>query len=223
MKILSWNVALTTCSLRFFSGIYKPRKLSSQKIFELIKKVKPDIICFQEVQSYAYNFLYSLLKKDYPHSCYNPELGLLIVSKMYLQSEESVLFPKNTFTTCCGIRTGIIHTFVPEINKHIVNVHLPLRKHENDSILDQLKDCINSLNGEIILLGDFNVDYPELFNVLNTLNIRKSPIRKITFTHLVNYQLDYMFCITKNDRIPLNYKVIKSVESDHYPIIYSFS
>ena len=223
MKILSWNVALTTCSLRLASGICKPRKLSSQKIFDLIKKVKPDIICFQEVQSYAYNFLYSLLEKDYPHSCYNPELGLLIVSKMYLQSEESVLFPKNTFTTCCGIRTGIIHTFVPEINKHIVNVHLPLRKHENDSILDQLKDCINSLDEEIILLGDFNVDYPELFNVLNTLNIRKSPIRKITFTHLVNYQLDYMFCITKNDRIPLNYKVIKSIESDHYPIIYSFS
>ena len=223
MKILSWNVALTTRSLRLFSGICKPRKLSSQQIFELIKKVKPDIICFQEVQSYAYNFLYSLLKKDYPYSCYNPELGLLMVSKMYLQSEESVLFPKNTFTTCCGIRTGIIHTFVPEINKYIVNVHLPLRKHENDSILNQLKDCINSLNREIILLGDFNVDYPDLFNVLNTLNVKKSPIRKITFTHLVNYQLDYMFYITKNDRIPLNYKVIKSVESDHYPIIYSFS
>ena len=223
MKILSWNVALTTCSLRLFSGICKPRKLSSQKIFELINKIQPDIVCFQEVQSYAYNFLYSLLEKDYPYSCYNPELGLLTISKIYLQPEESVLFPKNTFTTCCGIRTGIIHTFVPEINKHIVNVHLPLRKHENDSILNQLKDCINSLNGEIILLGDFNVDYPDLFNLLNTLNIRKSPIRKITFTHLVNYQLDYMFYITKNDRMPLEYKVIKSVESDHYPILYSFS
>ena len=223
MKILSWNVALTTCSLRLFSGICKPRKLSSQKIFELINKIQPDIVCFQEVQSYAYNFLYSLLEKDYPYSCYNPELGLLTISKIYLQPEESVLFPKNTFTTCCGIRTGIIHTFVPEINKHIVNVHLPLRKHENDSVLNQLKDCINSLNGEIILMGDFNVDYPDLFNVLNTLNIRKSPIHKITFTHLVNYQLDYMFYITKNDRIPLNYKVIKSIESDHYPIFYSFS
>jgi endonuclease/exonuclease/phosphatase family metal-dependent hydrolase len=223
MKILSWNVALTTCSLRLFSRICRPRKTSSQKIFELINKIKPDILCFQEVQSYAYNFLYSLLKKDYPHSCYNPELGLLIVSKMYLQSEESVLFPKNTFTTCCGIRTGIIHTFVPKINKYIVNVHLPLRKHENDSILNQLKDCINSLNREIILLGDFNVDYPDLFNVLNTLNVKKSPIRKITFTHLVNYQLDYMFYITKNERIPLEYQVIQNFESDHYPIIYSFS
>ena len=223
MKILSWNVALTTCSLRLFSGICKPRKLSSQKIFELIKKIKPDILCFQEVQSYAYNFLFSLLERDYPYSCYNPELGLLTISKMYLQPEESILFPKNTFTICCGIRTGIIHTFVPEINKYIVNVHLPLRKVENDSTLNQLKDCINSLNGEIILLGDFNVDYPELFNVLNTLGIRKSPFRKITFTHLVNYQLDYMFYITKNDRMPLEYKVIKSVESDHYPILYSFS
>ena len=142
---------------------------------------------------------------------------------MYLQPKESVLFPKNTFTTCCGIRTGIIHTFVPEINKYIINVHLPLRKVENDSILNQLKDCINSLNGEIILTGDFNVDYPDLFNVLNTLCIKKSPIRKTTFTHLVNYQLDYMFYITKNDRIPLEYQVIKSVESDHYPILYSFS
>ena len=223
MKILSWNVALTTCSLRLFSGICKSRKLSSHKIFELINKIKPDIICFQEVQSYAYNFLFSLLEKDYPYSCYNPELGLLTISKMYLQPEESVLFPKNTFTTCCGIRTGIIHTFVPEINKHIVNVHLPLRKHENDSILNQLKDCINSLNEEIILLGDFNVDYPDLFNVLNTLNIKKSPIRKITFTHLIDYQLDYMFYITKNDRVPLEYKVIQTFESDHYPILYSFS
>ena len=223
MKILSWNVALTTCSLRLFSGICKPRKLSSQKIFELINKIQPDIICFQEVQSYAYNFLYSPLEKDYPYSCYNPELGLLTISKMYLQPEESILFPKNTFTICCGIRTGIIHTFVPKINKYIVNVHLPLRKHENDSILDQLKDCINSLNGEIILLGDFNVDYPDLFNLLNTLNIRKSPIRKITFIHLVNYQLDYMFYITKNDRMPLEYQVIQNFESDHYPIFYSFS
>jgi endonuclease/exonuclease/phosphatase (EEP) superfamily protein YafD len=223
MKILSWNVALTTCSLRLFSGICKPRKLSSQKIFELIKKIKPDIVCFQEVQSYAYNFLYSILEKDYPYSCYNPELGLLTISKMYLQPEESVLFPKNTFTTCCGIRTGIIHTFIPKINKYIVNVHLPLRTVENDSILNQLKDCIDSLNGEIILTGDFNVDYPDLFNLLNTLNIRKSPIRKITFTHLVNYQLDYMFYITKNERIPLEYQVIQNFESDHYPIIYSFS
>jgi endonuclease/exonuclease/phosphatase (EEP) superfamily protein YafD len=223
MKILSWNVALTTCLLRLFSGIYKSRKLSSQKIFELIKKIKPDIVCFQEVQSYAYNFLYSILEKDYPYSCYNPELGLLTISKMYLQPEESVLFPKNTFTTCCGIRTGIIHTFIPKINKYIVNVHLPLRTVENDSILNQLKDCIDSLNGEIILTGDFNVDYPDLFNLLNTLNIRKSPIRKITFTHLVNYQLDYMFYITKNERIPLEYQVIQNFESDHYPIIYSFS
>jgi len=223
MKILSWNVALTTCSLRLFSGICKSRKLSSEKIFELINKIKPDIICFQEVQSYAYNFLYSLLERDYPYSCYNPELGLLTISKMYSQSEESILFPKNTFTTCCGIRTGIIHTFVPEINKHIINVHLPLRKVENDTVLNQLKDCINSLNGEIILLGDFNVDYPDLFNVLNTLGIRKSPIRKITFTHLVNYQLDYMFYITKNDRMPLEYQVIQTFESDHYPILYSFS
>jgi len=223
MKILSWNVALTTCSLRLFSGICKSRKLSSEKIFELINKIKPDIICFQEVQSYAYNFLYSLLERDYPYSCYNPELGLLIISKMYLLSEESILFPKNTFTTCCGIRTGIIHTFIPEINKYIVNVHLPLRKHDNNSILYQLKDCINSLNGEIILLGDFNIDYPDLFNVLNTLGIRKSPIRKITFTHLVNYQLDYMFYITKKDRMPLEYQVIQTFESDHYPILYSFS
>jgi len=222
MKILSWNVALTTCLLRLASGIYKSRKLSSQKIFELINKIKPDIVCFQEVQSYAYK-IFSFLEKDYPYSCYNPELGLLIVSKMYLQSEESVLFPKNTFTTCCGIRTGIIHTFIPKINKYIVNVHLPLRTVENDSILNQLKDCINSLNGEIILLGDFNVDYPDLFNVLNTLNIIKPPIPKITFTHLVDYQLDYMFYITKNDRIPLNYKVIRNLESDHYPIFYSFS
>ena len=223
MKILSWNVALTTCLLRLASGICKSRKLSSEKIFELINKIKPDIVCFQEVQSYAYNFLYSLLEKDYPYSCYNPELGLLTISKMYLQSEESILFPKNTFTTCCGIRTGIIYTFVPEINKYIVNVHLPLIKHENDYVLNQLKDCINSLNGEIILLGDFNVDYSDLFNVLNTLGIRKSPIPKITFTHLVDYQLDYMFYITKNDRIPLEYKVIRTFESDHYPIFYSFS
>ena len=63
MKILSWNVALTTCSLRLFSGICKPRKLSSQKIFELIEKIKKNIVCFQEVQSYAYNFLYSFLEK----------------------------------------------------------------------------------------------------------------------------------------------------------------
>jgi endonuclease/exonuclease/phosphatase (EEP) superfamily protein YafD len=223
MKILSWNVVLTTCSLRLFSGICKSKKLSSQKIFELIKKVKPDIVCFQEVQSYAYNFLYSLLEKDYPHSCYNPELGLLTISKMYLESEESILFPKNTFTTCCGIRSGIMRTFVPEINKYIVNVHLPLRKVENDLSLDQLKNCLNSLNGEIILLGDFNVDYPDLFNLLNTLSIRKSPINKITFTHLVNYQLDYMFYITKNDSMPLKYKVIRNIESEHYPIFYSFS
>jgi len=223
MKILSWNVALTTCSLRLFSGICKSRKLSSEKIFELINKIKPDIICFQEVQSYAYNFLYSLLERDYPYSCYNPELGLFTISKMYSETEESVFFPKNTFTTCCGIRTGIMYTFIPKINKYIVNVHLPLRKVENDTVLNQLKDCINSLNGEIILLGDFNVDYPDLFNVLNTLGIRKSPFRKITFTHLVNYQLDYMFYITKNDRMPLEYQVIQSSESDHYPIFYSFS
>ena len=223
MKILSWNVALTTCLLRLFSGIYKSRKSSSQKIFELIKKIKPNIICFQEVQSYAYNFLYSLLEKDYPHSCYNPEIGLLVVSKMYSQSEESILFPKDTFTTCCGIRSGIMHTFVPEINKYIVNVHLPLRKVENDYSLNILKDCINSLNKEIILTGDFNIDYPDLFNVLNTLGIKKSPIPKITFTRLVNYQLDYMFYITKNDRVPLEYQVIQTFESDHYPILYSFS
>jgi hypothetical protein len=49
-------------------------------------------------------------KKDYlknkeggvaVYCCYNPELGLLTICKMYLQPEESVLFPKNTFTTCC--------------------------------------------------------------------------------------------------------------------------
>ena len=46
MRILSWNVALTTCSLRLASGIYKSRK-SSLEIFSFINKINPDIICFQ--------------------------------------------------------------------------------------------------------------------------------------------------------------------------------
>lgn len=223
MRILSWNVALTTKLLRLAGGLYSTRKNSSQQIFKVIDYHNPDIICLQEVQSYSYNYLSSLLKTKYIHSRYNSETGLLTASKTPLTQEESVLFPKNNFTTCCNIRTGIMYTFSPTFNKYIVNVHLPLRKTENDAVLNQLKDCVNSLNGEILLTGDFNINLPDLFNLLNTLNIEKSPVPKTTFDRLVKYQLDYMFYITENSRIPLEYNVIQTFESDHYPILYSFS
>ena len=223
MRILSWNVALTTKLLRLAGGLYSTRKNSSQQIFKVIDHYNPDIICLQEVQSYSYNYFYSLLQKKYIHSCYNSETGLLTASKTPLIQEESIVFPKNNFTTCCNIRTGIMYTFSPTFNKYIINVHLPLRSSENNSILGKLKECIDSLEGEILLSGDFNVDYPDLFNVLNTLNIEKSPVHKITFDRLVKYQLDYMFYITENSRLPLEYNVIQTYESDHYPILYSFS
>ena len=223
MRILSWNVALTTKLLRLAGGLYSTRKNSSQQIFKVIDYHNPDIICLQEVQSYSYNYLSSLLKTKYIHFCYEPETGLLTASKTPLTQEESIVFPKNNFTTCCNIRTGIMYTFSHTFNKYIINVHLPLRKTENDAVLNQLKDCVNSLNGEILLTGDFNINHPDLFNLLNTLNIEKSPVPKTTFDRLVKYQLDYMFYITKNSRIPLEYNVIHSFESDHYPIIYSFS
>lgn len=223
MRILSWNVALTTKLLRLAGGIYTSRKNSSNQILKVIEKYNPDIICLQEVQNYSYSFFSSLLKTKYIHSCYNLETGLLTASKTPLLQENSVVFPKNNFTTCCNIRTGILYTFSPTFNKHIVNVHLPLRKSENDLILVQLKECIDNLNGEILLTGDFNIDHPDLFNLLYTLNIEKSPIPKITFDRLIKYQLDYMFYITKNSRVPLDYNVIQTFESDHYPILYSFS
>lgn len=223
MKILSWNVALTTKLLRLASGLFSTRNNSSRQIFNVIKYHNPDIICLQEVQIYSYNYLFSLLKTKYIHSCYDPETGLLTVSKTPLLQEESIVFPKDNFTTCCNIRTGIMNTFSPTFNKYIINVHLPLRKSQNNAILGKLKECINSLEGEILLTGDFNIDYPDLFNLLNTLNIKKSPVPKKTFDKLVKYQLDYMFYINKNSRLPLDYNVIQTFESDHYPILYSFS
>ena len=107
MRILSWNVALTTKLLRLAGGLYSTRKNSSQQIFKVIDYYNPDIICLQEVQSYSYNYLSSLLKTKYIHSCYNSETGLLTASKTPLTQEESIVFPKNNFTTCCNIRTGI--------------------------------------------------------------------------------------------------------------------
>ena len=98
LRVLTWNIM-------GFSG-FKPgvreRELNADRIFNLIKELNPDIICFQEygqfenirlgrsylVQMEKLGYKYHVLSRDYSRVVYSYSSGVAIFSKLKIVNKE---------------------------------------------------------------------------------------------------------------------------------------
>tara|TARA_B110000971_G_scaffold212980_1_gene243171 strand:+ start:347 stop:1078 length:732 start_codon:yes stop_codon:yes gene_type:complete len=237
MKILSYNIA---CLPRLFNFFGKPCD-RIEKLNRHISKQRPDIFCLQEV--FSYGTLKSIKEffgdKYYIYS-YNDtyirlDSGLLIASKYPITKKKAHIF-KHSYGEDKLSHKGVLVVDIVINNKKysILNTHLnadPIFGFKKKAIdirdkqIKQMRSIVkrkklNNINN-IIICGDFNIDYNDLSVIKPLLNIyRYNTINQqkiVTFSE-EKAQLDYIIILNqvKSKNKPKYKRFINTRLSDHY-------
>jgi endonuclease/exonuclease/phosphatase family metal-dependent hydrolase len=230
------NIIVMTYNIH--AGIGTDNKLDIKRISQVIKESGAEIVALNEVDcsttrsqgineaesiakhlGYSYYFAKTI---DYKGG----EYGNALVSKYPIISWESYALPTNGIEVKepRGIIKAIIDVMGRKLN--VLVTHLGLDIPERKAEIEYINDMIKELQGEIILMGDFNIcqiseseelepfmklmkDCAEELNEIHKLNTFDSvkPIKKI----------DYIL-VSKDVEVMSN-KIISSNASDHLPLV----
>lgn len=100
LRVLNWNIM----SFYGFTPGVRARELNADQIFNLVKELKPDVICFQEYgqfenpklgrsyleQMEKMGFKYHVLSRDYSRVVYSYSSGVAIFSKLKIVKKERI-------------------------------------------------------------------------------------------------------------------------------------
>ena len=233
MKILSWNVGLTNEWFRYIFMGLNNNILGScfdigTKLLEIDSYEKIDIVFFQEL-NLGFDIILEILKNKYPFYIYKKKLGLAIFSKYNLEPLIIQNQKPDNLNYLLSVSNGYIICYVPEIKKYLCNIHFNtylFNFNKTNKEIDILKSYIESRNlneNDFIYGGDLNMfgcKYEEFCRDMNT-TINKSNKHK-SYHYIYNINLDYLNIKTKDNHYELDTKIIKTYESDHFPIVSCF-
>ena len=239
MKILSYNIA---CLPNIFNFFGKPCDRINN-LNKFISKQNPDIFCLQEVfSSSTIKSIYDYFSSNYYiYSTNNTYIrldsGLLIGSKYPIVNKSNYTF-KHYYGEDRLSYKGILNVDIKVNNKiySIFNTHLnadpifgnkdkafSIRKKQLNELLTLINDKKKNKIYNIILAGDFNIDYrnKEIINPL-LMTYKHHIINKkriITFSE-DKTQIDYIIVLyNKKHKYKPKYKrFINTKLSDHYMI-----
>lgn len=240
IKIISYNI----CALPFYFNLYGNPHKRITKIINFIKNQNPEIVCLQEVfDEEIRKIIIKQLSKIYHiylksrTSKYKYNNGLVICSIYPITSKRCIQF-KNVCgedrlaekgILYCKIRINI-SGFPKEVT--LVNTHLNANALFSFRILcvktrkkqlSQLNKILSNIKTDIILCGDFNLDFykNKVNNFINPIKLKKFMIKSdniITYPSAKS-QYDYIFYMTNVKRnISYKYKTYKNKFSDHFPL-----
>jgi len=239
MKILSYNIA---CMPRILNLFGKPCDRIEQ-INKYIYKQRPDIVCLQEVFSAA---TVKSIKEYFGHKyfiySYNDtyirlDSGLLIASKYPIIKQKVYIFKYSYGEDRFSHKGALVVDIIINNKRYsIVNTHLnadPIFGYKNKANtirqkqIKQISSIIkhkrrNNINN-IILCGDFNIDFDDMDVIQPILDIYKynvfNPTKIVTFSE-EKVQLDYIIILqkTKPKYKPRYKRFINTRLSDHYMI-----
>ncbi len=204
------------------------RNTSIIEFLKNLKKIDTDFTVLQEVSDPGFILNDSKLSKIYPFHFFSPKAKKLILSKYKIYDDS---YNENGFQ--------ITSIKLPAKKLSIVNVHLPklfMNKKSYESSVNTLLSTINTLQGAVLLVGDFNITpYDALYRTItkehNFNDSFKCTGSGLGFTFPSSarsklglfgklFRIDYIF--GRNIHF-LNAKVIDNNSgSDHFPIMTSF-
>ncbi|MEF9990846.1 MAG: endonuclease/exonuclease/phosphatase family protein [Romboutsia sp.] len=207
LKILSYNI---------HRGKDQKGNYTLDEISKFLNESDADIICLQEVLSSQHTLIRESgkYKSQFVANIEIPiaSTGLGTYSKYpILESNHIKLSSKDE-------QRGALHTVYRIDGQliNVINVHLGLDKKERRKQIEEVLEYTKNLEGEIILVGDFNettVEIEELRDVGKYHGYKNNG----TFIS-TNSRIDYIF-MTTEDVYSIGYKIIDTYLSDHYPIM----
>jgi endonuclease/exonuclease/phosphatase family metal-dependent hydrolase len=218
-----------------------------KKIFDLINRLNPDLITFQEVWDVSYLDEFRKRLSQYhmvskPNWLFN-ESGLMTFSKYPIIHSRLYHFTANEHYDYFEKKSkkGFLVTRIDFKGKqvNIVNTHLHVagetfrdsKKHITLTQYRIIEDFFQNSTFSTILCGDLNLDYNDLDKVRSLFHIPN--IKPITTYHIFNRytnkrlnktltaerQLDYLLYIENGMGMDVNLQVLDwEVVSDHYPL-----
>uniref|UniRef100_A0A6C0EEX7 Endonuclease/exonuclease/phosphatase domain-containing protein n=1 Tax=viral metagenome TaxID=1070528 RepID=A0A6C0EEX7_9ZZZZ len=238
MKILSWNLGLTNDYYRYYvMGLtnYKPLSvyLISKFILNLDSEVDKesddennyDILFFQEIYE-GFNQLKENIKHKYPYITYINSIGICIFSKYKMENICYKTFDKDLLNYITNVNNGFMMCYLPEIKTYVCNSHFSCDinmfcSNKEFFKLNNYLNTIKLIEGEkIIYGGDLNIKRDKFINYCNKLNIKPDLTnRSESYHHILPMNLDYILCKTNTSNKELKTDIIKTYESDHFPIV----
>lgn len=161
MKIISWNVA----GLRAL--------LKKNNLYDLLKNINPDIICFQETKAEEHQIeLIDEIKQLYPYRYWNSNKGLVQRKGLSGTAIFSKIEPINILPIPLFDNEGRVISLefnINNINFILINVYVPNsqkigteRFNFRNIWNNELNKYLISLNKEIVLCGDMNVAHKDI-------------------------------------------------------------
>ena len=234
MKILSWNLGLTNNFLRYYTmGITNCKSVSIYFITKFIlntenkndKEKDFDILFFQEIYD-NFDEIKSNLEHKYPYFTHINNIGISIFSKYKLENICYKKFDQDLLNYITKINNGLMLCYLPEFKTYLCNAHFScdINIFNSNDEFSKLNNYLNSIKlkkGEkIIYGGDFNIKKDKFINYCKDLNIVPSNYNKHNSYHYIfPMNLDYLLCKTNDSNDELKTNILKTYESDHYPII----
>lgn len=223
MNIISWNIGLTCEYFRhIFMGIKDNITASVDKISKQLLKFNGDVYLLQEV-GYGFDNLNKKINHKFPYNIYIEELGLAVFSKSKIIPVNYSILKPDWFNYIFGFNNGYLLCYLPDYDKYVCNIHLSCGFNfiEQFKEISLLIDEINFLNldKECILGGDFNFtrdkfnDFSNLFNIEYDLSNSE-----LSYHYYFKINLDYFISSMNKKFRELKWRVIKTYESDHFPI-----
>jgi exonuclease III len=234
MKILSWNLGLTYDYYRYYMmGITNHKPISvyliSKFILNTINKSNGetdyDILFLQELYD-GFNQLKENIKYKYPYYTYIDCIGIGIFSKYKLENICYKIFDKDLLNYITKINNGFMMCYLPEFKTYLCNAHFScdiniIRSNKEYFKLNKYLNTIKLKDDEkIIYGGDLNIKREKFINYSNKLDIIPNLTNIFeSYYYILPMNLDYILCKTKTSNKELKCNIIKTYESDHYPII----
>ncbi len=226
-----------------------------KNLYNLLKGINPDILCLQEVIDYpkpsflfttlsdiieatSHKNLYSSPVMSFGLSGHNASYGNAVLSRWEIDDSNTIftnLKFKDNFQYSVddyNIRNFQHATINIEGKKlNVLNhhgYHVPKHKDGNDETKRQMQiiaDYIDTLEGPIILAGDFNLaPHSESLDIINQKLINLSSEHKLTTTRneltSKSEVCDYIF--VSSDIKVNNFKKLEQLVSDHAALVLDF-
>lgn len=214
-KSLKDTPSFSIMSYNIHRGKDYQNKYSMEEIINYLRESDIDIICLQEVLLSNHQLLREIgnYNAQFVANIQVPivSTGLATYSKYpVIESNHIILSSKSE-------PRGALHTVYNINNKlvNVINVHLGLSKQERIDQVRELTQYSKMLEGEVIIVGDFNQSPLEI-EQFRDVGKYHGYYKKNTFIPN-NVRIDYIF-MTTDYMYSINYDIIDIKLSDHYPI-----